>query len=71
VFDLAFAITTEWKDPQPAIQDGVYDGKLMIVNSEFDKPGELVNRGVARNQYRFYAVAGTPHVSDVLIRHVA
>jgi hypothetical protein len=66
VFDLAFAITTEWKDPQPAIQDGVYDGKLVIVNSEFDKPGELVDRGVAGNQYRFYAVAGTPHVSDHL-----
>jgi hypothetical protein len=25
-----------------------------------------VDRGVARNQYRFYAVAGTPHVSDHL-----
>ena len=58
VFDLAFAITTEWKDPQPAIQAGVYDGKLVILNSEFDKP--------AGNQYRFYAVAGTPHVSDHL-----
>ena len=66
VFDLAFAITTEWKDPQPAIQAGVYDGKLVILNSEFDKPGELVDRGVAGNQYRFYAVAGTPHVSDHL-----
>jgi Alpha/beta hydrolase domain len=66
VFDLAFPITTEWKDPQPAIQAGVYDGKLVIVNSEFDKSGKLVDRGVARNQYRFYAAAGTPHVPDHL-----
>ena len=26
----------------------------------------MVDRGVARNQYRFYAVAGTPHVPDHL-----
>jgi OsmC-like protein len=61
VFDLAFPFTTEWKDPQPAIQGGSYDGKLLIVNSEFDKSGSLVDMGVARDQYRFYAVAGTPH----------
>ena len=66
VLDLAFPFTTEWDDPQPAIQAGSFDGKLMIVNSEFDKSRNLVDRGVAPDQYRFYAIAGTPHVPDHL-----
>lgn len=66
VFDLAFPITTEWDDPQPAIDGGLYDGKLVIVNSEFDQSANLVDRGVAPGQYRFYAVAGTAHVPDFL-----
>jgi hypothetical protein len=66
VFDLAMPITTEWKDPQPAIENGLFRGKLAIVNSEWDASGSLVDRGVAPNQYRFYAVAGTPHIPDLL-----
>jgi hypothetical protein len=66
VFDLAFPFTTEWDDPQPAIEDRMYDGRLVILNSEFDQSANLVDRGVAPGQYRFYAVAGTPHVPDHL-----
>jgi hypothetical protein len=66
VFDLAMPLTTEWNDPQPALETGLFRGKLLIVNSEADAPGNLVDRGVAPNQYRFYAVAGTPHIPDLL-----
>jgi hypothetical protein len=66
VFDLAMPLTTEWDDPQPAIDTGLFRGKLVIVNSEADASASLVDRGVAPNQYRFYAVAGTPHIPDLL-----
>jgi len=66
VFDLAMPLTTEWNDPQPALDTGLFRGKLVIVNSEADASGNLVDRGVAPNQYRFYAVAGTPHIPDLL-----
>jgi hypothetical protein len=66
VFDLALPFTAEGDDPQLAIQGGRYNGKLIIVESEADKSGNLVDRGVATNQYRFFAVAGTPHVPDHL-----
>jgi hypothetical protein len=66
VFDLALPITTEWEDPQPAVESGLFRGKLVIVNSEADASGSLVDRGVVPNQYRFYAVAGTPHIPDLL-----
>ena len=66
VFDLAFPFTTEG-DPQTALADGLYTGKLVIVNSEAEGTSAgLVDRGVARHRYRFYAVAGTGHVLDPL-----
>lgn len=66
VFDLALPFAAEGDDPQLAIQGGRYQGKLIIVESEADVSGNLVDRGVAPNQYRMYAVAGTPHVTDHL-----
>jgi hypothetical protein len=64
VFDLALPITTEWTDPQPAIGSGLFGGKVIIVNSEADESGNLLDRGVVPGHYRFYAVAGTPHAPD-------
>ena len=65
VFDFAFPFTTGAYDPQTAITNRLYEGKLIIVNSESEGvSSDLVDRGSAPNQYRFYAVAGTPHVSD-------
>ena len=66
VFDLALPITTEWDDPQPALAAGRYDGRLLIVNSEADASRTLVDRGIAPDRYRFYAVAGAPHIPDFL-----
>jgi hypothetical protein len=66
VFDLALPMTTEGPDPQPVLADGLFGGKLMIVNSEFDDFSTLLDRQVAPDAYRFYAVAGTPHVPDHL-----
>jgi hypothetical protein len=67
VFDLALPFTTEGHDPQSALAAGLYRGKLMIVNSEADASADLVDRGGSPHQYRFYAVAGTPHVPDPLV----
>jgi hypothetical protein len=66
VFDLALPFTTEGADPQLAIAARRYSGKLLIVNSEADVSDNLVDRGVAPNRYRFYAIAGTPHIPDFL-----
>jgi hypothetical protein len=68
VFDLAMPFLANLLDPQAAIKAGLYRGKLIIVNSELEGAStNYVDRGVALNQYRFYAVAGTPHVSDLLV----
>ncbi|MER6319503.1 alpha/beta hydrolase domain-containing protein [Streptomyces sp. NPDC001581] len=66
VFDLALPLTTEGFDPQADLVAGRFDGKIVIVNSEFDDPAGLTDRAVAPDRYRFYAVAGTPHVPDPL-----
>ncbi|MFE5807356.1 alpha/beta hydrolase domain-containing protein [Streptomyces sp. NPDC056491] len=66
VFDLALPITTEGLDPQADLAAGRFDGKIVVVNSEFDAPAGLTDRAVAPHRYRFYAVAGTPHVPDPL-----
>lgn len=68
VSDLALAVTTEFTDPQLALEAGAYPGKVVIVNSEIDVSDNLVDRGVVPDQYRFYAVAGTPHIPDDLDR---
>jgi Alpha/beta hydrolase domain len=68
VFDLAFPFAADGMDPQSAVADGRYAGKLMILNSEFEgTSADYVDRGVAPHRYRFYAEAGTPHIPDVLV----
>jgi hypothetical protein len=68
VFELALPFTVESPvDPQAALGAGSFDGKLLIVNSAAEDSGNLVDSGAHPDQYRFYAVAGTPHVSDPLV----
>lgn len=68
VFDLAFPFTVGGPDPQTALTDGRFDGKLVILNSEAEGvSANFVDAGVAPSQYRFYAVAGTPHIPDFLV----
>ncbi|MGW6298623.1 alpha/beta hydrolase domain-containing protein [Peribacillus butanolivorans] len=68
VFDFALPFTAFGHDPQAAISAGLYDGKIIVVNSEFEgASSEFVDRGIALNQYRFYAVAGSPHIPDHLV----
>jgi hypothetical protein len=68
VFELALPFTVESPvDPQAALGEGRFDGKLLIVNSAADDSGNLVDSGAHPDQYCFYAVAGTPHVSDPLV----
>ncbi len=72
VFDLVFPYTATttgpndpWDGPNPqtALTDGRYTGKLMITNSEAEGASvPLVDGGLTPRQYRFYAVAGTPHI---------
>jgi hypothetical protein len=66
VFDFALPFTAARHEPQAALAAGRYEGKLIIVNSEADSPAGFVDLGTVPNQYRFYAVAGTPHVPDPL-----
>jgi hypothetical protein len=66
VFDFALPFTAEGHEPQDALAAGLFGGKLIIVNSEADAPAGLVDDGGLTNQYRYYAVAGTPHVPDFL-----
>jgi hypothetical protein len=69
VFELVLPFTVESPvDPQAALAEGRFDGKLLIVNSAADDSGNLVDSGAHPDQYRFYAVAGTPHVSDPLVQ---
>jgi hypothetical protein len=68
VFELALPFTVESPiDPQVALGEGRFDGKLLIVNSAAEDSGNLIDSGAHPDQYRFYAVAGTPHVSDPLV----
>jgi hypothetical protein len=68
VFELALPFTVESPvDPQAALGEGRFDGKLLIVNSAAEDSGNLVDSGTHPDQYRFYAMAGTPHVSDPLV----
>jgi hypothetical protein len=65
-FDLMLPITTEGFDPQADLAAGRYRGKVIIVNSEADDATNLTDRGVRPDRYRFYVVAGTPHIPDPL-----
>jgi hypothetical protein len=68
VFELALPFTVESPvNPQAALGEGRFDGKVLIVNSATEDSGNLVDGGAHPGQYRFYAVAGTPHVSDPLV----
>jgi hypothetical protein len=68
VFELALPFTVESPvDPQAALGAGRFDGKLLIVNSAAEDSGNLVDSGAHPDQYRFYAVAATPHISDPLV----
>jgi Alpha/beta hydrolase domain len=68
VFELVLPFTVESPlDPQAALGEGRFDGKVLIVNSAAEDSGNLVDSGAHPDQYRFYAVAGTPHVSDPLV----
>ena len=75
VFDLAVPVTTDnienllaANDPQKAISDGRYSGKVISVQSEFEWPAgqTFEDRGKSPDQYRSFFVAGTPHVPDYL-----
>jgi hypothetical protein len=68
VVDFALPFTAAGHDPQAALAAGRYRGKLIVVNSEFEGAStSFVDRGGAPQQYRFYAVAGTPHIPDFLV----
>ena len=68
VFDFALPFLASGHDSQTDIAQGKYDGKLTVVTSELEgASSEFVDRGIALNQYRFYAVAGSPHIPDHLI----
>ena len=71
VFDFVLPFLAQAKyDPQAALAAGLYGGKLTIVNSEAEEvSASFVDRGVVPGQYRSYAVAGTPHLSDPLVPH--
>jgi len=66
VFDFALPFIAVRHAPQPALAAGLYGGKLIIVDSEDDSPAGLTDLGTVPDQYRFFVVAGTPHVPDPL-----
>ena len=67
VFDFALVFVAEEYDSQIALAANSYRGKLMIVNSEFEgASASFIDRGDTPDQYRFYAIAGTPHIPDFL-----
>lgn len=68
VFELAFPFTAEGPfDPRAALADGRFHGKVVLVNSAAEDSANLVAGGAHPDRYRFYAVAGTPHVADPLV----
>lgn len=70
LFDLAFPFIAEAypgdsPDPQDTLARRAYNGRLVIVGSEGGENGyTLTDRGNAPDQYRYYAVSGSAHVSD-------
>jgi hypothetical protein len=69
VFDLIAPHVALGADPQTVIANHGYSGKAVILNSEWqaEPSGDLLDRGVAPSHYRFYQVAGAPHVPDFLV----
>jgi hypothetical protein len=68
VFDLIAPHVVFGADPQIAIANHRYSGKVVILDSEWseESSADLIDRGVAPKQYRFYQVAGAPHFPDFL-----
>jgi len=66
VFDFALPFIASGWDAQAALGLGLFTGKIIVVDSEFDDPTGLRDRGGVPHQYRFYVVAGTPHRPDPL-----
>jgi hypothetical protein len=73
VFDLVVPIITFNMDnpqdnPEASIEAGKYSGKVISVNSELEwhLGRALEDRGTSANQYRYFIVPGTPHISDPL-----
>jgi hypothetical protein len=64
VFDLVLPITAERHDPQAALRAGLFDGKILVVNSESEANEPFKDDGSSPQQYRAYHVAGTPHIVD-------
>ena len=73
VFDLVVPIIT-WNmanpqdNPEAAIKDGKYSGKVISVNSELEwhVGRALEDQGTMPDHYRYFIVPGTPHISDPL-----
>jgi hypothetical protein len=55
-------------NPEASIEAGKYSGKVISVNSELEwhLGRALEDRGTSANQYRYFIVPGTPHISDPL-----
>jgi hypothetical protein len=65
VFDFALPFTADKGfDPQTDIAADRFPGKLIVVNTEFEDSRGYLDRGVTPSQYRFFAVAGSPHIPD-------
>jgi hypothetical protein len=71
-FELALPILAAGHDPQADLAAGRFDGKVIVLNSEAERASaSFVDTGVVQDRYRFYAVAGTPHIADPLVPFVS
>jgi hypothetical protein len=69
VFELAAPFTTDvFTDPQTALVNGTYSGKVIAVQSEFEWSYARADedRAESPHGYRHFVVAGTPHIPDSL-----
>ena len=69
IFGLAVSFTSDVvTDPQAAVADGTYSGKLIAVQSELEwfYARDDEDRGESPGGYRHFVVPGTPHVPDGL-----
>jgi Alpha/beta hydrolase domain len=68
-FDLVVSFTSDvFTDPQAAVADETYSGKLIAVQSELEwfYARDDEDRGESPDGYRHFVVPGTPHVPDGL-----
>jgi hypothetical protein len=69
IFDLAVPLTSDvFTDPQAALSDGTFSGKVIAVQSEFEwfYARDDEDRGESPDAYRHFIVPGTPHIPDGL-----